>query len=171
MAITFHCEHCGKEIKTKEENGGKRAKCPYCKNTIYVPKPVSEKEVEELKLEPVDEEEEKRKRELLNQTYRIQEDILSQKEVPAKGAETGGEEERNIGEPELKSLIINFIRQSANGNMHDAEATVKKMRPHSRQALDLLDDMATSDVLEGELDDIPPGVLSGYIRNLRSKLK
>ncbi|MCX5636391.1 MAG: hypothetical protein NTX52_01690, partial [Planctomycetota bacterium] len=60
MAIIFHCNHCGKKIEAADSAGGKWGKCPACHSKLYVPRPEPD---EELKLAPIDEtEEEKRKR-------------------------------------------------------------------------------------------------------------
>ena len=53
MAIVFHCEHCGKEIRAADTAGGKWGRCPACHNKLYVPK-MEEDEEEELKLAPID---------------------------------------------------------------------------------------------------------------------
>ena len=51
MAITFHCEHCGKKIEAPNSAGGKWGKCPACHNKLYVPDLYPD---EELKLAPID---------------------------------------------------------------------------------------------------------------------
>lgn len=38
MYFKFACPSCGKNLKVPEEAGGKRARCPYCKNQVMVPK-------------------------------------------------------------------------------------------------------------------------------------
>ena len=58
MSIQLHCPRCGKLIKAPDNAGGKHGKCPYCKESVYVPMPADE--VEEIGLAPVDEEAERR---------------------------------------------------------------------------------------------------------------
>jgi|GEM_PF-216048 len=38
MYFKYACEHCGKSLKVNEEHAGRKAKCPYCHNTVVVPK-------------------------------------------------------------------------------------------------------------------------------------
>ena len=59
MAITFHCESCKKKINAPDNTGGKWGKCPYCLHRCYIPLPETNEE-EEIKLAPLDEEEEKK---------------------------------------------------------------------------------------------------------------
>ncbi len=33
----FTCEHCGKDLRAQEDKRGKKARCPYCKNTVIIP--------------------------------------------------------------------------------------------------------------------------------------
>jgi len=68
MTITFHCSHCNKKIEAQDSAAGKWAKCPSCHNKIYVP---DLKADEELKLAPVDESEEERKKRLMAETHQL----------------------------------------------------------------------------------------------------
>lgn len=36
MYLQFSCTHCGKSLKVREENVGRRVRCPYCQNTVTV---------------------------------------------------------------------------------------------------------------------------------------
>ena len=83
MSITFHCEHCGKKIEAPDNAGGKWGKCPGCKNKVYVP---SKEPEDELKLAPLDSDDERKQKELLAETVRLRQDILSETEAPEDGA-------------------------------------------------------------------------------------
>ena len=67
MAITFHCDHCGKKVGAQDSAAGKWVKCPACRNKIYVPNLSGD---EELKLAPIDESDEEKKRRLMEETHR-----------------------------------------------------------------------------------------------------
>ena len=74
MAITFHCEHCGKKIEAKDAAGGNWGACPACHNKVYVPD-LSAKAGEELKLVPIDENEVNKQKRLIgkeNETSKIE---------------------------------------------------------------------------------------------------
>jgi DNA-directed RNA polymerase subunit RPC12/RpoP len=166
MAIVFHCDHCGKKVEAQDSAGGKWAKCPACHNKIYVPAPHAD---EELKLAPVDETEEERKKRLMAETHQLTQDILLEREVP-DGATDFGDSTFKISDNELTKNIIVYLRQMANGELNEARITADLITPHGPQAVRILDRIALSEIPEPELADIPPQVLSGLIRNLRTRI-
>jgi hypothetical protein len=173
MGITFHCEHCGKKIEAPDNAGGKWGKCPGCKNKVYVPSKQQEEE-EELRLAPLDSEEERRKRELLAETVRLQEEIMSETAAPEDGAPPKGKPVAGKAEPlseaELTTIIIGYLREMADGDLEMAEQTATTIIPNSSKAVRILERIALSQIPEPELSDIPQQVLSGLIKELRSRL-
>jgi DNA-directed RNA polymerase subunit RPC12/RpoP len=168
MSITFHCEHCGKKIEAPDAAGGKWGKCPGCKNKVFVPS--VQQEEEELRLAPLDSEEERRQKELIAETVRLREDILSETEAPEEGA--GAKKEAGHGKPseaELTMSIIGYLRQMADGELEQAEQTARTIIPGGGKAVRILERIALSQIPEPELADIPQQVLSGLIKNLRSR--
>jgi phage FluMu protein Com len=172
MSITFHCEHCGKKIEAPDTAGGKWGKCPGCKAKVYVPS--EQKDEEELRLAPLDSEEERRKRELLAETVRLQEEIMSETEAPEEGAGAKKEQAEGVpgklSEAELTMSIIGYLRQMADGDLEQAEQTARTIIPGGSKAVRILERIALSQIPEPELADIPQQVLSGLIKNLRSRL-
>ena len=166
MAITFHCSHCGKKVEAQDSAGGKWAKCPACHNKIYVP---NLKADEELKLAPIDESEEERKQRLMDETHQLTQDILLEREAPEAATGFGGAT-AEISDKELTKNIIVYLRQMANEELDEAQITVDSIVAYSRQAVKILDKIAVSEMPEPELADIPPHVLSGLIRNLRTRI-
>ena len=173
MGITFNCEHCGRKIEAPDDAGGKWGKCPGCKNKVYVPS-VQQPE-EELRLAPLDSEDERRKRELMAEAVRLREDIMSETEAPEEGAtakkEAGGGGPGKMSEAELTTIIIGYLRQMADGDLEQAEETAKTIIPNSGKAVRILERIALSQIPEPELADIPQQVLSGLIKSLRSRLR
>lgn len=171
MSIIFHCNHCGKKIETVDSSGGKWGKCPACHNKVYVPD-LNIGEEDELKLAPLDVEEERHKKELMAETFKIEQAILAERE------EADGKEKRNtekprpaeISEKDLTDRIISYLRLMADGQIGDAERILKGLKNYSRGAVVILDRIAMSDIPEPELSDIPGQVLSGFIRNLRKQI-
>jgi len=166
MAIIFHCEHCGKKIEAPDSAGGKRGKCPACHNKLYVPGLGSD---EELKLAPVDEGDDVKQKELLAETHKLTQDILQERDVPEgpAGAATSAPE---ISDKELTKNIITYLRQMADGELDEAQRTADSIAPYGPQAVNILDRIALSEMPEPELADIPPQILSGLIRNLRTRI-
>jgi len=166
MSIVFHCEHCGKKIKASNGAGGKWEKCPACHNKVYIPSPDSG---EELKLAPIDGDDEVKQKELMNETHHLTQEILLEREVP-EGPPGTGRPALEINEKELTKNIILYLRQMANGELDEATRTADSIVPYGRQAVKILDKIAVSEMPEPELADVPQQVLSGLIRNLRTRI-
>lgn len=165
MTITFHCSHCGKKVEAQDSAAGKWAKCPACRNKIYVP---DLRDDEELKLAPIDETEEEKEKRLMAETHRLTQDILQEREIPeAAGL---GEPVAEINEKELTKRIITYLRLMADGDLDEAQKAADSVAPYRRQATKILDQIAVSQIPEPELADIPQHVLSGLIRNLRTRI-
>jgi hypothetical protein len=165
--IIFHCESCKKKIKAPDEAGGKWGVCPYCKHRCYIPLPPSEDEPE-LKLVPLDEDEEKQRDEMMRETYNLQQNILQERNG-------GGEDPQAaagaaISEKELIKAIILYLRQMADGLLEQAEDTAKTILRHQSQAKDILQRMARAEQPEPELADISPKLLQGFMKQLYSLL-
>lgn len=166
MAITFHCEHCGKKIEAPDSAGGKWGKCPACHNKVYVPSSDSD---EELKLAPIDTTDLAEQRRLMAETHTIEQEILSEKEIPDNSAEITTPVS-DISDNELTKNIILYLRLIADGDLDQAERTASAIVPYGNKALKILDGIALSEIPEPELADIPQQVLSGLIRTLRTKI-
>lgn len=172
MAVPFHCEYCGKKIEAPDGAGGKWGRCPACHNKLYVPDFSSG---EELKLSPIDESDEAKQKELMDETYKLSEDILLEKEVPAESDESAESTEAmvlplEISDEQLKKNIVNYLRQMAQGQPEEAEKAEGLIAPCGQRAVGILDRIALAEILEPGLADIPPQVLSGLIRELRGKI-
>ena len=166
MAIKLHCSACGKKMEAPDSAGGKWGKCPACHAKIYVPLPPTGED--ELKLAPVDETEEQKKKQLMLETYRLTQDILEEKSVPEAPAGVGPVPD--VNEETLTNHIIRYLRQMANGDLDNAQKTADLVVPHRRKVMTILDYFAKNYPPDPELEDIPPQVLSGLIRNFRTRL-
>jgi len=166
MSIKLHCSSCGKKIEAPDSAGGKWGKCPSCHAKLYVPLPQDEEE--ELKLAPVDETEEQTRKQLMLETYRLTQDILEEESVPEAPAGAGPAPE--VSEETLTEHIIRYLRQMANGDLDTAQRTADLIVPHRRKASTILEQLARNYPPDPELEDIPPQVLSGLIRNLRTRI-
>jgi len=165
MPIKFHCEHCGKKIDAPDTAGGKRGKCPACHNRVYVPQVDAD---DELKLAPLDETEGERQKRLLAETFQLTQHILREKDVPDAPVASGPGSA--MGEEELTDVIVRYLRQMADGNLDGAQRTVGTIAAQRREAKGILEQIATSDPPDPGLQDVPAQVLSGLIRNLRTRI-
>ena len=165
MSITFHCEYCGKKIKAPDGAGGKWSNCPSCNNKLYIPD--LSLGGEELKLAPIDESDEAQRKKLMAETYKLQQDILQEREEDKKDTSSVLSK---ISDKQLTIFIINYLRQTADGQLGPAEEALKTISCCGDRAVRILDRIALSEIPEPELADIEPQVLSGLIRTLRNKI-
>lgn len=166
MAIIFHCEYCGKEIRAADDAGGRWGKCPACHNKLYVPSQVSG---DDLKVEPLDTDLIEKEKKLMAETYKLTQDILQEREVREGPPELSGAV-YEMSERELKDNIILYLRQMASDDLDEAELTAALISPFAAQATKIVDRIALSEIPEPELSDIPSQMLSGAIRALRNRL-
>jgi hypothetical protein len=175
MSITFHCDYCNKKIEANENAAGKWGRCPSCHNKIYVPNLNVE---DDLKLAPVDEEAEKRKRRLMDETFQLEQTILSERAMPAETNNnetppeptTAARVENIVDEDALYDTIVKYLRQMADGELEEANSTLISIQSAPETSLKLLDRIALANIPEAELSDIPPQILSGLIRSMRSQI-
>lgn len=167
MPIRLHCDHCGKEIKAPDDAGGKWGKCPACHNRVYVPLPATGDD--ELKVSPLDESEVQKQQQLMAETFRLTRDILEEQNAPETAAAPAGAA-AEISEQQLTEHIVRYLRQMVDGRLDEAQRTAERIVPHRRKAMAILDQFARSDAPDPELEDIPKQVLSGLIRNLRTRI-
>ena len=174
MAITFHCNFCNKKIDAREEAAGKWGTCPSCHNKIYVPNLNVE---DDLTLAPVDEEEERHQQQLMQETLMLEQEILQEKAKPEKGkgepppaAAAAKPTARAVNEDTLYKNIVRYLRLMADGDLDKADTIARSIRSAGEVTLKLLDRIALADIPEAELADVPPQVLAGLIRTLRSQI-
>ncbi len=170
MAITFHCEHCGKKIEAPDGTGGKWGKCPACHNKIYVP---DSDTGEELKIAPIDTTDVAEQKRLMAETRRIEQEILSEKEIPEDSAEITPPASPpifEVSDNELTKNIILYLRLMADGDLDQAERIANSIVFCGERALKVIEGIALSEIPEPELADIPQQVLSGLIRTLRTRI-
>ncbi len=164
MSITLHCQYCNKKIEAADSAAGKWGKCPYCHNKLYVP---DIKADDDLKLAPIDEDEEKRKQQLMAETYRLEQEILLERE---EGKSPSGKSVIELSDKELTANIILYLCRMANAELDEAEQILGLITPYGARAQKIVEGIALSEIPESELEEIPQQVLSGLIRALRNKL-
>jgi hypothetical protein len=168
MTIPFHCEHCGKKIEAPDGAGGKWGKCPACHNKVYVP---DSDAGEELKLAPMDSNDAAEQRRLLDETRRIEQEILKEKSEILDDSPERAVPVYDVSDNELTKNIIIYLRLIADGDLEQAERVSSIFIRSGKRGLKILDAIATSEIPEPELADIPKQVLSGLIKTLRTKIK
>jgi len=167
--ITFHCEHCGNKINARDESAGKWGVCPACHNKLYIPN--LNAEIDDLKLAPIDEEEESRRKQLLEETHKLTFDILSVRDDMKAAAQTGPVlPVTPIDDRQLEKRIVSYLRKMVDGKLDQAQVLEKQITPYGRQAITILDEVSIGGLPDTELADVPQPVIAKIIRNLREKI-
>jgi hypothetical protein len=164
MAISFICECCKKKINAPDEAGGKWGKCPSCGFKCYIPLPPAEGE-EEIKLAPIDENDETQYKELMRETYHITEELLHQIEDSGEPGHAA-----TIDEKVLTIRIVKYLQLMAGGLLDEAANASEKITPYRTQAKRILEKMLNDEIPEPELANVPAKVLTGFIRNMLTRL-
>ena len=172
MSIIFHCSFCNKKITAKDGTGGKWGKCPSCHNKIYVPDLNADADEGELKFAPIDEQEQREKERLLQETYQLSQEILQERAEPDDNLP-----KKRVSRPvaaidpsKVNDTIIMCLRKMADGQLAESDNIARSIASLGSNARDELDAIALNDIPDHKLADIPPGVLAGLIRTLRGKI-
>ena len=124
MAIEFHCDHCGRKVRTKDEAAGKRGRCPFCKQSVYIPTP--SEGIEPIDLAPLNEREEKKRDSLLKEIGEISSEILRDNQPapevsppPAIGSSSG--DSLAMPKADMETMVIEYVNCMAKGDLAAAE--------------------------------------------------
>jgi len=167
MTISFNCEHCGKRVQAPDNAGGRRGKCPYCKQECYVPAPVSEEDVYELVTPDASEEARaKAEAEALRQQER---ELLAESGAREGGPSVPFEDRRDLKPEDLYHLVVNYCLDMADSNA-EAEAYIDQLAPVRRTATVAVDDFLAGKVIEPALDRVPTKLLQEFLQQLKKKL-
>jgi phage FluMu protein Com len=178
MPIEFHCNFCGRLVRAPDEAGGKKGKCPTCQKILYVPMP--EGAIEEFDLAPVDEQEERRRRQMEEQARATERQLLKEKQLAAEGA-TPGRPLRDVHEPvpevlgpeeaeDVEFLVSSWVRSMADGELGDADRSIMQLQRNRTAAKQALQKISQAEPPPGSLRDIPRPVLHRYLKMLRDQL-
>ena len=166
MSITFRCEHCGKDVKAPDSAGGKRGKCPHCRQSNYIPAPVSDDEV--LDLAPEDEDYERHRSEEIQALRRRERDLLAENADVESAPPL--EQRENLAGEDLHHFVVNYCLDMAASNLERAATHVERLRsfgPVGRQAVE---DFRKGKAAEPALKAIPKALIDGFLIQLADKL-
>ncbi|MFH0982281.1 MAG: hypothetical protein V2A79_12160 [Planctomycetota bacterium] len=169
MSIEFHCPMCRKLIRAPATAGGKRGKCPYCKESVYVPMPPEERE--EIPLAPLDPNEEAREHQLLDEARRLT--TALDKEEPAK-YDTGGEvPDTGSGvvlprdfDVDVPESVNDFLAAMAASDMGRADVATRQLKKHAAEAKEHVRQLIAEESPSADLGNIPLPVYKGFLRSL-----
>lgn len=181
--IEFHCEHCNKVIKARDEEGGQQGKCPHCKGVNYIP--LAEADSGEIPLAPLDMDEERRIRRAAAEDFALQRKLREERAAPG---EPGRRRPRSIdvsptpsaprpsnvgsiSDKQVNSLVVQYIEAMAGGNLEKAESIASQLQPHKDMVQATLNEITSSGSANAYgLPTLPKPVLLGFVRQLQSRL-
>ena len=143
--------------------GGKRGKCPYCKQSNYIPAPVADDEL--VDLAPEDAEEAKQSHE-----ERSQERSLI---AAMDGGETPSvplEHRDEVSAKDLYHLVVNYCLALADSKLEQAEDNLARLQRFPHSAETAVGDFISGKVVEPALDGIPTKILNGFLNQLHIAL-
>lgn len=164
MAIEFHCDHCGAEVRTADENAGKRGKCPRCKQSVYIPTP--REKIEPL---PFADDDQTTPETQDDEAKELLESLRDERgEIPEVQPESIAESEGDVRLPtDFEAIIIEYARAMAAGNLEEAEKCAAQIRHDMQRAEEVMQRFEMDEIPHEQLADIPPPVLRGFFKQLR----
>lgn len=168
MTIKFRCGYCHKQLSAPETAGGKQGKCPHCKQSTYIPSPVSDDDV--LDLAPIDEEDEARQKRMEEELFRQEHDLLAES-GGAAGGQPPLEQRKDLTAEDLYHFVVNYCLDIASGKLEKATKTKGDLKKYGSVAMQAVSDFQIGKALEPALDSIPVPVLQGFLSELMTELR
>jgi hypothetical protein len=171
--MIIKCANCQEYIELPDDAGGKAKPCVLCGIVMMVPRPRDEMDLD-LDIRDVDEAEEKRAKEVLEEMRRktvaqIGTDItniLRSEKVPDKKTRSYVDE----GAADVEGLVIDWLLCDHNGDVEEAASAVAKLRGKESDAKAVLARL-TLGILDGSsLAELEPAVFDAMKQRLRIKL-
>jgi len=173
MSIELHCSQCQKLIRAPDNAGGKRGKCPYCRNSVYIPMPPDNGE--EIHLTPIDDEDERRAEELRRESIEY---VAAVDHVTDSGTDTEDTASSTDGAvPEgvsdevadIGADVEAFVIAMGESKLGEANAAVARLKRAGTRASDYVQDLLLDDMLP-IYENVPPPVVQGFLRTLLKRL-
>ncbi|TWT40410.1 hypothetical protein RAS1_41190 [Phycisphaerae bacterium RAS1] len=169
MAIEFHCDHCGKMIRTAEDNAGKRGKCPSCHQSVYIPSPPDQ--LQPLDLAPIDANADRDEQRLRDESRRLAATLLHEKQTPERGPAAAGaaapSRDPGVTHTDVEHWVVDYVIAMADGQLDKAGRLAQSVRQNMRLADDVIDRLMVDEILPANLARIPRPVLIQFLKQLR----
>lgn len=176
MSIEIRCESCGKIVRASKELAGKRADCPGCSHSLYIPSPPEE--LEELPLSPENPDDLRREAELLAERRRLDKTLARDDQADANliripdstsYAPSLDSTDKGVHAP-LEQAVHAFLAAMRDSNLSQAEQALESLRSQPAAALEIVEHLAADQIPPTEMADVPSAVYQGFLKSLRSQL-
>lgn len=167
MSIEFHCSHCGKLIKTSNDAaGGKRGKCPYCHNMVYIPMP--DEEIEPLRLAPSDESARHTQEQLEEDARKLARSLRSETDdIPDLAQPSYPATDNDVRLPsDMETLIIEYVLSMADGKLDEAEQLAEEIKRDPERASEYIQRLTMDEIPPKRLARIPRPLIQGFVKQL-----
>ncbi len=176
MSIEIPCPQCRKLIRAPDDAGGKRGKCPYCKDSVYIPLPPDE--AGEIPLAPIDEEAERRAEELRREAIRYAaavDKVRDSRAAAGNAASSAGSAPPMPAAGEAVDLGAEteaFVLAMCDSKLDTAEAAAARMKRAGSRARDYVEGLLLDPGAAGppQYENVPAPVVQGFLKALLSRL-
>ncbi len=177
MPIEFHCSHCNKQIRAPRDAGGRRGKCPYCKQSVYIP--THPDDTEEIGLAPLDQGEEAQRRQMTEESLRVQAELAHESREPP---ETGKPVpiEGGLGVPPPPSLsgkavnvdkaVVRYVNAMRASRLEEAEQVCALLKTDAGRAREHIQRLMVDEIPPAGTETIPPALFKGFLKTLLDRL-
>ena len=172
MSIELHCPQCEKLIRAPNEAGGRRGKCPYCKNSVYIPTPPDESG--EIGLAPLDIADEDKVEALRRESVKFA--SLLDHATDAKGISDEPTTEQDPPVIPIAAEVVDpavevesFIAAMRDSRLDDADAAANRLKGSGRSARSYVRSLIAEGTLPA-VESVPPPVVAGFLKSLMERL-
>lgn len=166
MSIELHCPNCVKLIRAPDEAGGKHGKCPYCKQSVYIP--TKPDQSEEIGLAPIDEEDEVREEQLRHED--VEYAAVVDRDAGVGGAAGGPDSKEAPGEAvDVRAEVEAFIIAMRDSKLGEAEAATSRLKAAGTRAHDYVQGLLVDEMVP-EFENVPPPLVHGFLKTLVARL-
>jgi len=167
VQIQIHCPSCGRTITFARDAAGRQDRCPACGKGVYVPIPENELDVLPLASDDQDLIHEA----ALQAERRAMDRLLAREEGNSQYSSTStAASAESTSEPTTAQIIVAYLAAMRDSNLERAEACIARLRERRADTLTSIDRLAADQIPPAAVQNIPPGVYHGFLRNLRSSL-
>ncbi len=171
--IVVTCDHCNHVIKAPRRAAGKRGKCPYCHNSVYVPTP--QEELEDIPLASDDEaslaKADRLEKEAREVAAAIRREVQEPLDAPASQT-TGTTESSESRQPptNISDAIIRYLLAMQVSDLEKAQAITGELKGSARQAKSKIQQMMVDSMRPQAVRSMPDGLYQGFLRKLLEQL-